>query len=446
LHDNLRLHIVYRASDGLLPPKRILKKYSKRQVQLLKASVSRFGVVRPILIDAEQRIVAGHGIWLAAKELGVAAVPVIVADHLSKEELRVYALLDNKSAELSEWDDELLRLELGDLVNLDLGGDLDINLDLTGFTTSEIDGRLDVSIGTDAEAEEDIPELEATAVTKVGSLWIMGNHKLVCGNALEGDSYQRLLGSERAQMIFSDAPYNVPIDRYVSGHGKIKHREFQMAAGEMTEPQFTGFLHTAFDLAVHHSINGSIHFQCMDWHHMGEMLAAGRASYSELKNLVIWYKIGTAGLGSFYRSQHELLFVWKNGTQPHINNFGLGETGRFRSNVWSLPGLGGFGKGRDKALADHPTQKPVSLVADAIRDCSRRGGIILDPFGGSGTTLIAAEKTGRRARLIELDPLYCDVTVRRWQQHSGKAAIDAATGQTFDALAQAGHAVSEEEA
>jgi hypothetical protein len=197
--------------------------------------------------------------------------------------------------------------------------------------------------------------------------------------------------------------------------------------------EFTGFLRTSFDLLARFSIDGSIHFQCMDHRHLREMLKAGYGVYSELKNLVVWKK-HSAGMGSFYRSQHELVFVWKNGTAAHINNFGLGETGRHRSNVWEYRGNAGFHSERDDELACHATVKPWSMVADAIRDCSEPGGIILDPFGGSGTTLIAAERTRRRARLVELDPLYCDVTVRRWERLTGKDAVLSTTGETFRQL------------
>ena len=245
-------------------------------------------------------------------------------------------------------------------------------------------------------------------------------------------------------MIFADPPYNVPIAGHVSGLGKVQHREFAMASGEMTPPEFTQFLTDVFGHLVANSIDGAIHFQCMDWRHMQEMLAAGHAVYDELKNLIIWVK-SNAGMGTFYRSQHELLFAWKAGTAPHINNFGLGETGRWRSNVWTYAGCNTFKKGRDAELAMHSTVKPLSLVADAIRDCSKRGGLILDPFGGSGTTLIAAEKTGRRARLIEIDPLYCDVIVRRWQAETGRQAVLEATGDTFDAVADAAGMAAEVE-
>jgi DNA modification methylase len=430
-HDNIKLNCLYIDPARLLPPARALRKYSKRQTAVLKASVSEYGFIRPILTDGDYRIIAGHGAWLAAKELGLAEVPIVIAEHLTPEQARLYAMMDNRSAELSTWDDDLLRLELGDLLHLDLSGVLDLNIELSGFATAEIDKRLHVDFGED---KDKIPDVEPVPITVVGDIYSLGNHKLVCADALDDESYVRLMGDERAQMVTADAPFNVKISGNVSGQGKKRHREFAMASGEMSQEEFITFLTTAFTHLATHSIDGSIHFQFMDWRHVEEIMAAGRAAYTELKNLCVWTK-DNAGMGSFYRSQHELVFVWKSGKAGHINNFGLGDTGRWRSNVWPYAGCNSFSKDRDEALASHPTVKPLSLVADAIRDCSKRGGIILDPFGGSGTTLIAAEITGRRARLIELDPLYCDVIIRRWQKRTGKAAIHLETGLTFDELA-----------
>lgn len=443
LHHNLRLECSYVPTNSVLPPERALRKYSKRQMAVLKASISEYGFVRPILTGSDHRIIAGQGSWLAAKELGLGEVPIVIASHLTPEQARLYTMMDNRSAELSTWDNELLRLELGDLLSLNLSGALDLNIELSGFTTAEVDKHLHVDFGED---KEKIPEVEAAAITQLGDGYKLGGHHFICGNALEEDSYVRLMGHECAQMVFADAPYNVKIDGNVSGQGKKRHREFAMASGEMSQEQFIAFLTTVFTHLVAYSIDGSIHYQCMDWKHLGELLAAGRAAYTEFKNLCVWTK-DNAGMGSFYRSQHELVFVWKSGEASHINNFGLGETGRWRSNVWRYAGRNSFGKDRDEALASHPTVKPLSLVADAIRDCSKRGGIILDPFAGSGTTLIAAEMTGRRARLIELDPLYCDVIVRRWQRRTGNAAVHVTTGLTFDELAEErGAASSDEEA
>jgi DNA modification methylase len=221
----------------------------------------------------------------------------------------------------------------------------------------------------------------------------------------------------RAQMVFTDPPYNVPIQGHVSGSGAIKHREFAMAAGEMTAVEFTAFLRTAFERLVEASRDGSIHFICMDWRHMGEMLAAGADTYTELKNLIVWAK-DNGGMGTFYRSRHELIFAFKSGTAPHINAFELGQHGRYRTNVWTYRGVNTLRAGRMEELALHPTVKPVQMIADAIKDVSQRGAIVLDLFGGSGSTLIAAHKTGRRAYLCELDPIYCDRIIARWEAYA----------------------------
>jgi DNA modification methylase len=255
----------------------------------------------------------------------------------------------------------------------------------------------------------------------------MGEHRLLCGDARDAGAIQRLMAQETARMVFTDPPYNVKIDGHVGGAGKTKHREFAMASGEMSQDQFTRFLTEVLGNMADASCDGSIHFVCMDWRHMSELMTAGGRVYDELKNLVVWTKTN-GGMGTFYRSRHELIFVFKKGTTAHINTFGLGETGRYRTNVWEYPGINTFRNDRDDELAMHPTVKPVALVADAIKDVSRRGHIVLDAFGGSGTTLIAAEKTGRKARLLELDPAYCDVICRRFEAYTGKPAILAESG------------------
>lgn len=420
LHDDLRIAVRYERSDELKPPKRILRKHNGRQIEMIMASIRGHGFNNPILVNSANEIVSGYGRWLAATALGMVEVPVIVLEHLTPEQLRLYAIADNRIAEQSEFDLGELKLELGELDGLEL------NLDLSGFSTSEID---DMLVAPDDEPPAGGDRAKAVAITRPGDLWQLGEHKLICASSLEADTFVTLLGSEKAAMVFADAPYNLPSSA-ISGMGKHHHADFAMAAGEMSKAEFTAFLATSFQHLVEYSEDGSIHFQCMDWRHMGEMLAAGEQEYTELKNLVIYTK-QSAGMGTFYRSQHELIFVWKNGTAPHTNNFGLGETGRHRSNVWTYKGNSGFHRGRDEDLAAHPTVKSLNLVADATRDCSKRGAIILDPFGGSGTTLLAAERTRRRARLIELDPIYCDVTIRRWEKLTGIAAVLATTGQTF---------------
>jgi DNA modification methylase len=276
--------------------------------------------------------------------------------------------------------------------------------------------------------------LDGPAISQPGDVWQLDRHRLVCGDALQRDPYERLLARDLAQMIVSDPPYNVRINGHAGGRGKKRHREFKMASGEMSEEAFTRFLAAFIRQAVAFSENGSIHYLFIDWRHLPELLAAARPLYADWKNLLVWNKTN-AGQGSFYRQKHELIAVFKNGTAPHINNFGLGANGRYRANVLDYPGVNGLHPARRGELDLHPTVKPVALIADLIRDCSRRNGVILDPFGGSGTTILAAERTGRVARAIELDPLYVDVAIRRWEQITGSSAKHAQTGLTFSETA-----------
>ena len=376
----------------------------------------RFGFLVPIIIDDDDMIAAGHGRWEAAGRLGIEAVPTIRARFLTDADRRAFALAENRIAELSSWDEDLLANELSILFD---GG---YDLDITGFSTADLDFSLPEEVVKDKAEEIELPDLDVRPVSCEGDLWRIGPHRLYCGNARSVESYETLLGGDRADMVFSDPPYNVPIDGHVSGLGKHRHREFAEASGELTAAEFTAFLRTIFRNCVRFAANGSIHYHCMDWRHIREMLDAADGVYSGFKQLVVWKK-QNAGMGTFYRSQHELLFVFKSGTAKHTNNFRLGQTGRYRTNVWEHAGANSFRKGRDRDLAAHATIKPTALVADAILDCSNRGDLILDPFSGSGTTLIAAHKTRRRGAAIELDPLHCDTSIRRLMAASGLDAI-----------------------
>jgi DNA modification methylase len=420
------------AVSALKPYARNARTHSRKQIKKIAASIERFGFVNPVLIDEDHQIIAGHGRVAAAKTLGWAEVPVLRIEHLSKAEKRAYMLADNRLAEEAGWDQEILAIELQGLL------DIDFAVELTGFEACEIDLVLDeaaAAAAPDQDLADEIPPLPSpeAAVTRSGDLWQLGPHRLLCGDATLAASYERLLGDAKASLVFTDPPYNVPIAGHVSGLGKQQHREFAMASGEMTSEQFRGFLESVFGQLADHSVAGSIHFVCMDWRHLGETLAAGESIYDEMKNLCVWVK-SNGGMGTFCRSRHEFVFAFKKGGAEHINNFELGQHGRYRTNVWEYAGVNSFGRGRDDALAMHPTVKPVALVADALRDCSKRGQIVLDPFAGSGTTLVAAEKTGRKARVLELDPLYCDTIIRRWQRLTGKFAQLAGTGARFDEL------------
>jgi DNA modification methylase len=420
-----------RAPGSLRAYARNARRHSKAQIRQIADSIARFGFTNPVLISDDGEIVAGHGRVQAAKLLGLATVPTLKLSHLSETERRAYVIADNKLALNAGWDQEILAIELQALI------DLDFDVALTGFSIAEVDLTLDAAHTGDPEApigkEDEVPPMGARAVTRTGDLWLLGRHRLICGDARQPDDYRRLLDGARADLIFTDPPYNVPIDGHVCGLGRIRHREFAMGVGEMSKSAFTGFLQTTLGAAAAVCRDGAIAFVCMDWRHIGELIAAGEAVFDELKNLCVWNKTN-GGMGTFYRSKHELVCVFKVGTAPHVNSFGLGDTGRYRTNVWDYPGISSLGAKRDEALAMHPTVKPTALVADAIRDCSRRGDAVLDPFAGSGTTLIAAETCGRSARLIEYDPLYCDTIIRRYERVTGKQAILAQTGETFEAI------------
>lgn len=420
------------ALSDLRPHDRNPRTHSKKQVEQIAESIRRFGFTNPVLVDRDGQVIAGHGRIEAAKLLGMATVPVLRLEHMTEAEKRAYIIADNRLAELAGWDNDLLALELAAVAELDS----DFDLAITGFDVAEIEALLNGLESGEQQEEEPIQiDEQVPVVCRVGDMWQLGDHALICGDATDPEVYRRLLDQGKAQMVFTDPPYNVPVNGHICGLGKVQHDEFVMASGEMTEEQFTTFLRTVTSNLAAFSDDGSIHYVCMDWRHMGELLAAGRSAYAEFKNLVVWNK-DNGGMGAFYRSKHELVFVFKNGSAPRINNFGLGQHGRYRTNVWDYAGVNSLKADRDEELAMHPTVKPVAMVADAIRDCSRRGGVILDAFSGSGTTIIAAEQTGRRARAIEIDPRYVDVAIRRWQHLTGGKATLAGSDSTFDELSE----------
>jgi DNA modification methylase len=422
LHVN-GIAVAYRPRASLTPHASNPNSHSPKQVERIARSIRDYGWTNPIIVDENGGVLAGHGRLLAAATLGIEEVPTICLGHMTPAQKRAYIIADNRLSEVGgTWDRQLLALEHGAIRLLDP----EFDLTATGFDDDDIEIMFDTlqEVGADTMVEVD---RSRPATARVGDLWRLGRHRLYCGNALEAASYTALLGTEKAQLVIVDAPYNVPIGGHCVGKGK--HREFVMASGEMTRPQFAHFLKTAFDHLRAFSQDGSIHFLFMDHRHMAEMVLA-TSDYTEHKNLVVWDK-QSAGMGSFYRSQHELVWVMKNGTARHINNFGLGEKGRHRSNVWSYQGLNGGGAERSELLALHPTVKPVALISDAIKDCSKRDGLVLDCFAGSGTILIAAERTGRRAAAMELDPHYVDTAIERWQAETGKKATIDATGATF---------------
>lgn len=420
-----------RPTATLRPYARNARTHSKKQIQQIARSIERFGFTNPVLVSGDGEIIAGHGRVEAAKLLGMTEVLTLALDHLTAAERRAYMLADNKLALNAGWDQEILAIELQGLIHLDF------QVELTGFSLAEIDLVLDHAGESSPEpvlsktgavtADDAVPASLEEAVSRMGDVWQLGRHRLICGDARLSETYAHLLGDETVDLVFTDPPYNVPIDGHVSGLGSVKHREFAFASGEMSAAQFTAFLTESLGCMAERCRDGAIAFVCMDWRHMGELLAAGHSVFSELKNLIVWNKTN-GGMGAFYRSKHELIFVWKVGTAPHTNTFGLGDTGRYRTNVWDHAGISSISAARSEELEMHPTVKPVALVADAIKDCSRRGELVLDGFAGSGSTLIAAEKTGRTARLIEFDPHYCDTIVRRFEAYTGKQAVLIADG------------------
>jgi DNA modification methylase len=416
----------------LVRQERNARRHDARQIGQLAQSIERFGFLTPVLIDADNRLLCGHARVEAACLAGSGTVPAIRVSHLSATERRALAIADNRLAELASWDEDVLKNELRFLSEIDI----DFDFSAIGFDTPEIDLLLNASPAAAAE-DDRLPALEPDrpCVSEPGQVWLLGEHRLVCGDALKAGSYRAALGETRARMVFADPPYNVRINGHVGGTGAVRHREFAMASGEMTAEEFEGFLATSFAHMANFSVDGAIHFVCMDWRHLNEALAAGTASYTELKNICVWRK-NNGGMGSLYRSQHEMILVFKSGRASHVNNVALGAHGRYRTNVWDYPGINSFGRDRDAQLALHPTVKPVALVADAIQDCSNRRDIVLDPFGGAGTTIIAAARTKRRAVVIELDPLYVDTIVRRWQDFGGEPARCARTGRTFEQCAR----------
>jgi DNA modification methylase len=430
------LKIIYRPSEQLKLDPGNPRVHSKRQIGQIAASIRTFGFNVPVLVDRHGNVVCGHGRLLACRELGMTEVPTLCLDHLTPAQARAFMIADNRLTEIASWDDQLLAQQLRDL---SLSG-LDFSLEVTGFMTAEIDLRINSLEDKPAQVADPadvLPEVSAgPSVSKIGDLWLLGRNRLLCGSALDTLAFTALMGQEHAATVFSDPPYNVPIDGHASGLGAIHHRPFPMAAGEMNKAEFTAFLGHALRNLAAFSAAGSLHYICMDWRHLDELLTAGAEAYGELKNLCVWVK-DNAGMGSLYRSQHELILVFKQRGGAHRNNVQLGQFGRSRSNVWNYPGANSFARSgaEGNLLALHPTVKPVALVADAILDCTERGAIVLDAFLGSGTTVIAAERTGRCCYGVEFDPVYVDTAIRRWQVLTGGKARHAASGRLFDDLA-----------
>jgi DNA modification methylase len=421
------LKIIYKSLAQLMPRAGNPRTHTKKQIQQIATSIKEFGFINPILIDGADGIVAGHGRVEAAKLLGMKDVPTVSVEHLTPAQIRAYVIADNKLAENAGWDRTLLALELQEL-----SVELNFDVTVTGFETIEVDQLIQKSDEGARDEADEVSETDRSipSVSRAGDIWRIGDHVLLCGDALDRHNYVTLLGAQKAEMVFIDPPSEVAIAGNVSNLGRVKHREFAKASGELRPDQYTNFLETAFSRLIDFSASGSIHFVCMDWRRVRELLNAATNPYGELKDLCVWSKTD-AGMGGLYRSGHELVFVFKNGTAEHITNMDLGRNGRHRTNVWHHGGPKTFGGVRNCEFATHPALKPVALIADAVLDCSKRGGIVLDAFAGSGSTLIAAEKTGRRGFGIEIDPYCVDTIVRRFDTVYGLKAVHAGSDLDF---------------
>lgn len=410
------------------PNPRNARVHSRRQQRKLAAIIKEIGFLNPILVDEGSAILAGHGRLAAAKLLELRRVPIIRFGHLTEAQKRAYVIADNKIAEQAGWDRELLAAELAELAVLLPPEGLDVSL--TAFETAEID-VLQADMAESRTPPEDIhPPLPAAPVSRPGDLWQLGKHRLLCGDARDRPSYSRLMHGVAARAVFCDPPYNVRI-KTVGGRGRFRHPEFAFASGEMSRPEYLRFLKATLGHGVKVSADGAMHFVCIDWRHIGELMEVFRKLYGAVLNIVVWNKTN-AGQGSLYRAQHELIGVGRVGSARHQNNIELGRFGRNRSNVWTYQGVNTFAKGRMEALAAHPTVKPVALVADALLDCTARGDVVLDQFCGSGTTILAAEKVGRVGYGIEYEPRYVDVAIKRWQSFTKLEAILVGDGGTFE--------------
>ena len=431
---HLGLAIEYLPPQALKLDPENARVHSASQIQQIACSIETFGFNVPVQVDSTGKVVAGHGRVLAARDLGLSFIPVIRLEHLTPAQLRAFAIADNKLTENAEWNPRLLGEQLKALS--DAG--LEFSVEATGFEMGEIDVLIEGLAPASENAYDPadaVPDAEtACPITEQGDLWLLGPHRVYCGNSLNERSFLTLMQNRRAAIVITDPPYNLAVDQ-VTGLGNIRHNNFKMAAGEMKEAEFTDFLAQVCNLLGKHSVDGSIHFLFMDWRHISELLAAGNQVYSELKNVCVWVK-DNGGMGSLYRSQHELIFVFKNGKESHRNNVQLGQYGRYRTNVWHYPGVNSFSRSTDEGnlLELQPTVKPVALVADAIMDCTSRRDIVLDPFLGSGTTVVAAERTGRTCFGIELDAQYVDTIVRRWQAFTGQSATHESSGRSFTEL------------
>jgi DNA modification methylase len=412
--------------NALCPDPANPRRHSPQQTKALANNIRKHGFTNPILVTHDNVIVAGHGRFEASKLAGLVEIPIIRLN-LTKAQAKAHNIWDNRSSDLSRFDDQLLGLAMQELV------ELDIDIEETGFSIAEVDLLIDRLSGEQKEpVDEGITAASGPAITKLGDVWSLGGHRIICADAQNARTYSQLMGGKLAHAVFTDVPYNLA-GRQISGKGKVCHSSFKMAAGEMSPEKYRVFLRLSIKQMVQNSVDGSLHYHCIDWRHLTDIQAASENVYRELLNICVWVK-PNGGMGSLYRSRHEFVLVFKNGKKRHRNNVELGRYGRNRTNVWEYAGgtsLPGRVTDEGNLLSLHPTVKPVQMIIDAILDCTARDEIVLDSFLGSGSTLIAAERAGRICYGVEIDPLYVDTAVRRWQQHTGRQAVHAITGKKF---------------
>jgi DNA modification methylase len=423
------LKIAYLSPQRLRPSRNNARTHSKKQLKQIARSIERFGFVNPVLISDELEVIAGHGRLEAAKMLGMTKVPTVRLSNLSAAERRAYLIADNRLAELAGWDRDLLAIELQGLVEIQFD-----DIELTGFSLGEIDQILDEAAEKTAPEparEDDIPagSLGDPAVSRAGDLWVLGSHRLLCGDAADPTSYQVLLDGEQAGLVLADPPRNVSTEGNVCGDDQA---DVAMVGGETSEHQFIAVARAFLQRGRENTKDGTILFVFVDWQHLYGLLTASREAELALKDLVVWSR-GSAPIGSFYRSGYELVLVLQNGEAPRPELAKSDRRRQKRTNIWEYAAVSRSQAGRIEGPARrHRPGKPTALIADAMRDVTQRGAIVLDPFAGDGATIIAAEKTGRHGRAIERDPLACDVIVRRWQRYTGEAARLAGSDLTFD--------------
>lgn len=421
--------ITYLPVDQLREYQNHSRKHTKSKIQKLANLIREYGFVIPILINGKSEIVAGHARVLAAKEAELAEVPVISIDHLSDNQIRAFRIADNKICEGSEWDYETLKIEFCELI------DLNFDLELTAFEIPEIDMVvLGENPSDSTDPNDDLPPLPEHPIVRPGDIFNLGQHRIACIDCRNIDQLTTLMSSNTASMVITDPPYNLQING-VALKRKDIHSEFVMASGEMSSNEYTQFLVDTFTAFRQFSSENSLHYHFIDHKHLYEMLDAGNQVYDKQINICVWVK-SNAGMGAFYRSQHEFCCIFQSGRDTHQNNVQLGRFRRNRSNVWHYPGLNSFSEDRSGLLASHPTVKNAQMIAGAILDASKPNDVILDGFLGSGTTVLAADKTGRICYGCEIEPKYIEVCIERFRSVSDAPIIHVETGQTFDELKQ----------